>query len=449
MDIHFCDLCGARVTDVDLRGGHGICRQYDVICATCVELGHGKEWLSASQQRQQQRSAIGSSQPAPAVATQAPVAVADVITAENVINTANDRASTLEDGQESDSVAPQVVDVDESATNTTDVDDVIEETPLADAVEDELPEENNSKDDNDDEGESHLEKSNGTLEADLTPEPAPILNNQFASAASSFSAMGQQSSKKSSDYDVDGEDQGEGLNDESTAAPILADDNDDKASSPFVFEEKAAPLAEDLQSQKDETLPSTREPLMAEKTKSSSSTVPAAKKAATGSASFKRSNGGKSSSSNQRAPSSKSSKVGPKSSARASRAKNKNKNILMLSLISCGILFMVGLIVMSGMKKPPREQETSEVNLSQDVKDAIREAKSSARMALQSKDVKALKEARIKIQAIVPKIYTFGDEAKKHNWTDEQMGQYLDNVGWPDTNMLLRNINDEIIKQGK
>ena len=46
MDIYFCDLCGARVSDIDLRGGHGIRKQYDVICANCLELGHGKEWLA-------------------------------------------------------------------------------------------------------------------------------------------------------------------------------------------------------------------------------------------------------------------------------------------------------------------------------------------------------------------------------------------------------------------
>ncbi len=48
LNIHFCDVCGVRVTDVDLRSGHGIRRGYDVICATCLELGHGKAWLSAS-----------------------------------------------------------------------------------------------------------------------------------------------------------------------------------------------------------------------------------------------------------------------------------------------------------------------------------------------------------------------------------------------------------------
>src|SRR5271167_2908962 len=49
MDIYFCDLCGVRVTDIDLKGGHGLRSGHDVICATCLELGHGKEWLAKRQ----------------------------------------------------------------------------------------------------------------------------------------------------------------------------------------------------------------------------------------------------------------------------------------------------------------------------------------------------------------------------------------------------------------
>ena len=47
LNVYFCDVCGVRVTDVDLRSGHGMLRGQDVICATCLEMGHGKEWLAA------------------------------------------------------------------------------------------------------------------------------------------------------------------------------------------------------------------------------------------------------------------------------------------------------------------------------------------------------------------------------------------------------------------
>ena len=47
LNVYFCDVCGVRVTDVDLRSGHGMLRVHDVICATCLDMGHGKEWLTS------------------------------------------------------------------------------------------------------------------------------------------------------------------------------------------------------------------------------------------------------------------------------------------------------------------------------------------------------------------------------------------------------------------
>ncbi|HEX3135221.1 MAG TPA: hypothetical protein VHX44_16770, partial [Planctomycetota bacterium] len=105
MDIHFCDFCGVRVTDVDLRGGHGIRKQYDVICATCLELGHGKEWLASHQRG---KSAISASQPA---------AAALAATASNkqapIVTIARNRMRTFENGDESPAVAPQVLSAEE------------------------------------------------------------------------------------------------------------------------------------------------------------------------------------------------------------------------------------------------------------------------------------------------------------------------------------------------
>ena len=57
MDIYFCDLCGVRVSDADLRAGHGIRSHWDVICGTCLEMGHGKDWLS---QRSKPKAAAAS-----------------------------------------------------------------------------------------------------------------------------------------------------------------------------------------------------------------------------------------------------------------------------------------------------------------------------------------------------------------------------------------------------
>lgn len=46
MDIFFCDECGSRVTDLDLRAGRGMRRRHDTICPGCVDLGKAQDWLA-------------------------------------------------------------------------------------------------------------------------------------------------------------------------------------------------------------------------------------------------------------------------------------------------------------------------------------------------------------------------------------------------------------------
>ena len=417
MDIHFCDLCGARVTDIDLRGGHGICRLYEVICATCGDLGHGKEWLANNQQRQQRQS-ISSSQPAPALAASAVAAKAG----SPKINEARDRAATLEEDDDAAPVAPQVLDAE-------DADDLGDE-------------------------------DHGTLSAEQTPQSVPALNNHFAAAASSFSAMGAQKNRASNNAgqeDVDDAEQGEGLSDESKASPFITENSNDISDSPFAFSEKSDQANDDQESvsQKDETLPSDRDPVMAEKPSQSS-----ARKATAGSASFKRASGtnnkpsnagtksaNKSSETTPRAGSSKSGKVVPKGSGRA-KAQNKNKNIIIMSCISVGILLMVMLIGISSMSSPKKAPDAlPPMNLSETLKTAIKEAKSSAVSALRSEDVSALKSAKTQIQNLKLEISNWGDEATKQGYTDEDLGRYLDLVGFPDVNSLQRNISDMLIRK--
>lgn len=397
MDIHFCDLCGVRVTDVDLRGGHGIRKQYDVICATCLELGHGKEWLASHQRG---KSASSASQPAAAA-----LAANTSNKQSPVITQARDRVQTFEDGDESPSVAPQVVPVDEPEDGT----------------------------------------ATSELMDELTPaKPTPVPSNAFAAAASSFSALAQTPVKANAGADVDENvEQGEGLGDESTAAPIIADEGADKPAgestdSPFGFDDQDKSSV----AQKDETLPADREPLIAEKSADKTSDK---KQSSSQSAAFKKSSpGNKSSTANGKAGKSKSNNKLP------AKKVNKNKNILMLSALSIGILTMIMLIVVKSLKKPKKEQETIHFDMSQDLKDAIKAAKLSATLAYKSKNVEEMKAAKAQIQAIQGKISNFEKEAKAANkaaWDDDAFGRYLEGVDWPDTQLLIRNLNDEIVKQ--
>lgn len=404
MDIHFCDLCGVRVTDVDLRGGHGIRKQYDVICATCLELGHGKEWLASHQRG---KSASSASQPAAAV-----LAANSSSKQSPVITQARDRVQTFEDGDESPSVAPQVLSADEPEDGT----------------------------------------ATSELMDELTPaKPTPVPSNAFAAAASSFSALAQPSAKANAGADVDESvEQGEGLSDESTAAPVLADVGDDAdksaagdqvegGDSPFGFADKDKPSV----AQKDETLPADREPLVAEKPADKG--VDKKKSSSSQSAAFKKSSAGtKSSTANGKVGKSKSNNKLP------AKKVNKNKNILMMSALSIGILTMILLITVKSLKKPKKEQETIHFDMSQDLKDAIKAAKLAATLAYKSKNVAEMKAAKAQIQAIQPKIYNFEKEAKASNkaaWDEDAFGRYLEGVDWPDTQLLIRNLNDEIVKQ--
>jgi len=49
MDIWFCDVCAARVTEDDFRRGQGIRKRYDVVCGTCIEQGHGADLLRSNE----------------------------------------------------------------------------------------------------------------------------------------------------------------------------------------------------------------------------------------------------------------------------------------------------------------------------------------------------------------------------------------------------------------
>ena len=414
MDIHFCDLCGVRVTDVDLRGGHGIRKHYDVICATCLELGHGKEWLA---RHQRSKSATVSSQPVhppaqvtavtPAVGAAIAPAVAAATATPSIITHARDRIETFEEEAPSPRVAPQVI--------------AAEETP------------------------AHVDLGELNTDDHADAANSPLEGNQFAAAASSFSALAQPGRVSTTISDVeDDAQQGEGLKDESTAAPILADDRLEHhgfSDSPFDFTNDAK---KERAAQKDETLPVDDAPRAA--TKPADKATAKKSSSAVGSSVIKNA-----------AVSKKSSQANSKSAnARSSSAKsparrvNKNKNILMMSALSLGILTMILLIVISQNSRKQPQQQVIVFDMSQDLRDAIKDAKLAATTAYKSKDVAQMNAAKVKIQEIRPKIYNFEKETKAKNtikWNEDDYERYLEVVDWPNTNLLHKTLSDEILKQ--
>jgi len=121
---------------------------------------------------------------------------------------------------------------------------------------------------------------------------------------------------------------------------------------------------------------------------------------------------------------------------------------LMMSALSLGILSMIMLITVQALKKPKKEQERIEVDLSQNVKTAIKDAKFKATQAINAGGLSELEAARSQIQAIVPEIIIFEKAATRQTppWTQEQMGDYLQGIGWTDVNSLIININQKIAR---
>ena len=88
MDLYFCDECGTRVSDLDLRAGKGMRKRHDTICSGCVDQGLAGPWLVRAGQQASLPIAAG-----PVLASAAP-AVAEP---PDPISMARDRAQTVPD----------------------------------------------------------------------------------------------------------------------------------------------------------------------------------------------------------------------------------------------------------------------------------------------------------------------------------------------------------------
>lgn len=394
MDIYFCDLCGARVSDIDLRGGHGIRKQYDVICANCLELGHGKEWL-AKHQRTRPASAAG--------AVKAPAVKAMAAAASPTIDAARDRVRTLEEGDMTPAIPAKVVAADDSLDGDAQV------------------------------GELEAEEAAGS------DTPAPVASS-FAAAANSFSALSVQQPKPASASHDDLDD---------AAAPadgqVIAE-----AASPFELDAKAESKAgrsgeeaetedgdggrrgrqEREVSQKDETLPVDRPIVVAPEEK-----TPSGRKSS-------------SSSTPERKSATKNSKANVKASGKSGRRAKKNNNIYIMTGLSIAILTMIMLIIISQQSSGKKERVIQKIEISETVKRAISDARVDADSALRTKSPGEMKAARDKIQAIRGEIDKWEAEADRQKWTDDEKGLYMERIGWPATASRIRLLNDEIVKAG-
>lgn len=155
MDIFFCDVCCARVTNSHLNRGQGALNGDVVVCGSCLEKGHGSELLK---QAQPQRVLVGA---------------APNLAGSGVLDGLRDRART----RHLTPMIPDIPDIAELSASPSQeeasIEDVIEENDL---VEDAVFESESVHSDSVDEGpaEDELVESSLNLAADVEPDSVDV-----------------------------------------------------------------------------------------------------------------------------------------------------------------------------------------------------------------------------------------------------------------------------------
>lgn len=386
MDIYFCDLCGVRVTEVDLRAGHGIRKRRDVICSNCLEVGHGSDWLNQHADDAKEPAVAAASGPAPG-------ANADYI------KKARDRARTR-------------------ARTDTDTDDGLGESFIPADHADAIPEFED------------IPEVDHVVTAKMPGKSGEEANRNLASAAGAFSALSSRPTGQQVEMDIDEDDiadqrpesrQGS-RTDFTPAAPESPFSSGARKEAKAEITAKPTPRsgAKPEKSEKPEQPPG------------SAKNKPSTRRNST--------TQGKSSSA-LRAPVS--------GKPRTGRRGPSNSNVLVFSLISLTLLTASFLILFKDriFHKAPA-QKTEQINLSEETKKKVTAARNLATSALRNKDPEQLQAAKEAILSARNDIDAFDVEARKQKFTDEQIEIMIEKqLKWQETNMLMRSINDELQRQ--
>lgn len=352
MDIYFCDCCAARVTDADLRRGHGVQKGDIVVCSACIERGEGTDLLRQASERV--------------------VAVKSALAGEGVLDEVRDRVATLADDTGSDGTGPVQPHAETAAipakggesagfsdTGTADV-------PLT----------------RDDEPESSTDLSNAASGfAALSPEPVQARNDAADDLASGANPVLDEQADDADDVDSpdDQADDDHVQIEAGAGVPVVADgdtyEDDDAAALPPQGAVDTvigmAPLkvtADDVEPAARPTSTSTS----SRRTAAASAKSRGSKSSSRGNASGKRSGSGRNGGSDRSRGGSDAGRGGNNASSRratagsnrgkassgtttrtnrggssASRKKKKNQQVLLMSGLSVACLIVIGLIAMS------------------------------------------------------------------------------------------------------
>lgn len=436
MDIYFCDLCGVRVSDADLRTGQGQRSRYDVICASCLEQGLGKEWLG--KRTSARRAAVGGgADAADRVAT-----IDDEAGAPLALAAAEPEPEPERDpGSEAAAPAGSVKDLPPAPPGLGLVDDLPPAPPGLALADDDAGDDHAPSPSLDDVDRDH---DAATVEAsgDTAKVSSAAQQNQLALAASAFSALGK------TDRADDEED--DDLVDRAYSTP--AEQLSPALGTPALAEGQS-PFASGLaHAEKDETslvpaLPGTDEAdLELDEPK-------AEKKPGTSTSSRRKSASAKGTSSRITKSAGNGGGKG-KSSRNRARGKDNSRAILMYSLISLGVILLVFGAVMATKSVGRGTGSGTGTSVVDDkvISKVLSEVERQSVEALRSNDLTQLRAARDALKAAQQKVYQFEDDMVKQGNSPEQVEGVLRRLNAADRFMHIRTINDAIFKleqQGK
>jgi|GEM_PF-6641724 len=433
MDVFFCDLCGARVNDADLKSGQGQRSQWDVICGSCLEQGLGKEWLG---KRVSARHAVATS----AAASNAKLgrSAADP----------RDRVATLDEAPPEPPAAsapvvaappkpePGYAPVKAAANSFVQAPAFALAPPPAILTAPDFAE------DLDDLGAAAGAGVNDAeapllATAKVSP-PSPAADSQLAAAANVFSALGSNSGSAARRSAAHGDD--DDLVDRAYATP--AEQLSPARGSPALGESPFGAQVHLGNAEKDETalvaaLPGTEEADLklggdAPAKKSGSSTT-ARRKAAKGGSNRIAKSGGKSAN-------------GTSSRKSVSRGKDRSMMVLMVGI---GLLVLIGgafAVMMMNKGSGSRTTTAAPDAETAALRKELKSVETQAIAAIRGTDLNAKIAARNSITTLQNNIQEFDKSMKKQGNSDAQIGGFLKGLHTSDVMMHKITLNNEIIK---
>lgn len=409
MNVYFCDVCGARVTDVDLKGGQGMRRRLDVICATCIDLGHGKAWVD--------RGKIRTPLPDPAPVRARSSTPSGLAPALARINVARDRARTHVDPGE-----PLPLEVEDAPVTAAASAPMSTPAPAARYP---TPE-------------PHPATPEAEPDRNSTARVALAANgSDLSAAASGLSALAAPAVEAAAGPTAD--DRADDLEEAATAAtdtPVPTDHTD-------------SGIKDAAQERKDESSAERAKAEVVDPSpeKGSPAVVRTPPPAARDSQRKSSASSGRAAAKSQKGISAKQAKPGQSQAGKSStkvtrRVKAGNKKAMMMSLISIPLILVVGVVGIM-MVKPKKKPPQTIVLTAETIAASSQNARSLANKALNGGDLAEVEKAIEASHQLQLDAEKFEQDAKAIGWSEDEVNRTLDGFRLQDVRSLSKDLRDK------